>query len=105
VTSQIRSLNSDELLSETTVDVRREEVYAIDTNRDYNSSISFQPDDEFVLAMSISATLMEVMVGSTLIKLAVRIEASGPQIQSTKHDLQFLRNTSSSNVPALRCGS
>jgi Cdc6-like AAA superfamily ATPase len=56
--------------------------------------IQYDENYKFVLETSISATLMEVVVGSTLIKLGVSIEASGPQFQSTKHILQFMRDNS-----------
>lgn len=113
---QIRSLNNDELLFQTKIAVPKDEVKInVSTEihvaeegpmADVLSSLELEQDNfspseppllaehEFVLAATISATLMEVVVGSTLIKIALSNEASGPHLKSTTHVLQFLRDNS-----------
>jgi len=97
VTYEIRSLNDDQLLFETIVDVPRRDV--IITDRKNTSDLFHQRNDRFSIETSISTTLMEVMIGSTLLKLSVNIEESGPKFQYTKHILEFLRDHSGFKRP------
>lgn len=95
---QIRALNSDELLFETTVEVPKGDVVKKDgpeVQRWYDApEWSSEAHDNFKLESSISATLMEVTVGTQLLKLAVSVEAAGLRFQSTNHPLQVLRDNS-----------
>ncbi|KAH7348267.1 hypothetical protein BKA66DRAFT_447366 [Pyrenochaeta sp. MPI-SDFR-AT-0127] len=99
VTYEIRSLNDDQLLFQTTVDVPAKDVSM--NTPDPSLGLCLQRSDSFCIETSISSTLMELMVGSTLIKLATRIDASGPQFHCTKHALTFLVDNSGFKRPQL----
>lgn len=95
MTYQLRALNSDDVLVETTLEVPKEDlVQVIDSEVQRFRVRPLSVQDDFKLETSISSTLMEVMVGRQLLKVSVRVGATGLQFESMIHPLKILRTPS-----------